>query len=195
MTRARIATLALAATLSLGLSLGAAGCSASAPAESTASSPAAPSATPAAGTVITGTGYRFSVPEGWGDPGPIEGFDPDSLAVDGSDADGFSDNVNVILSPAGKITPDQVESQGVTELKGSGATDVTVQPRVTVAGSESSHLTAALESGGASYVIDQFYVSDASQTYIVTFSFSPTVTDVERAAVTGPVLASWVFTS
>lgn len=180
----KLAALALAAAVALG----AAGCAAGGSA-----SPAGPQADPATGEVISGTGYHFSVPEDWGDPGPVEGFDPDSIAADLDDADGFSDNVNVILSPAGKVTPEQVETAGVKELEDAGATDVTVQPRVAVGGSESAHLSAALASSGAEYVVEQYYVSDSDQTYVVTFSFSPTVSEADRAAVTDPILASWEF--
>lgn len=203
--RARFAPLAVtAAALATALTL--AGCSATTGTTTPVdpSGGAAPSAAPTAaqsgapepagGSTITGTGYEYSVPEGWGDPGEVSGFSPDSIAADLTDDDGFADNVNVILSPAGLVTPEQVESAGVGELQSAGATDVTVDPRVEVGGSESAHLSATFSSGGASYLIEQYYVSDAAQTYVVTFSFSPTVSTADRAAVTDPVLASWTFT-
>lgn len=185
MARTRILPLILA--VSVGFA--AVGCSAS-----TATDPAPTlEVAPATGEVITGTGYTFAVPEGWGDPGPVEGFDPDSLAADLTDADGFTDNVNVILSPAGRITPDQVETDGLKELEGAGATDLTVEPRVTVAGSESAHLSGSLAAGATEYAVEQFYVSDADQTYVVTFSFSSDVSKDARDALSGAVLASWKF--
>jgi len=184
-----VAALALAAVLLL------AGCSSpTGQGADPAPSSSAPAAEPAAGDTISGTGYTYAVPEDWGDPGPVEGFDPDSFAADLDDADGFADNVNVILSPAGKVELEQVESAGPGELEGGGATDVTVQPRVTVAGAEASHISAALASEGTEYLIEQFYVNSDDQTYIVTFSFSPDVAAGDRQAVTDAVLASWTWT-
>lgn len=150
---------------------------------------------PATGAEISGTGYTYNVPEGWAKPSqPTPGFDPDSLASDTTDDDGFMDNVNVILSPAGEITPEQVETAGVAELEQAGATDVSAEDRTTIAGNESAHLKAGMSVGTNAYTIDQFYVSDDDQTFIITFSFSPDVSDEDRAAVTGPTLASWTWT-
>ncbi|MBN9224515.1 MAG: hypothetical protein ABS63_11055 [Microbacterium sp. SCN 70-27] len=181
---ARALLTAVAAATLLGLTA----CAAGAPATDTAG------VAPATGELISGTGYTYSVPEGWADPGEVPGFSPDSIAADLTDDDGFADNVNVILSPAGKVTPEQVESAGVKELEGAGATDVTVQPRVKIAGQESAHLSAALASGGTTYAAEQYYVSNGDQTYVVTFSFSPTVGAKERVALAESVLASWKFT-
>ncbi|WEK13539.1 MAG: hypothetical protein P0Y48_13940 [Candidatus Microbacterium phytovorans] len=192
----RLSPLALPfAAVTIAASLALAGCTSpgtNGPAEPTPIS-SAPAVEPADGDTISGTGYSFAVPEGWGDPGPIEGFDADSLAADLDDADGFADNVNVILSPAGKVELDQVESAGPGELEGGGATDVSVEPRVTVAGEEAAHISANLASGDTSYLIEQFYVNSDDQTFIVTFSFSPDVADVDRQAVTDAVLASWAW--
>ena len=189
------------AALTLIAVLGLAGCSSGDPSSEPSSAseapatdaPATPAAEAAAGDTITGTGYSFAVPEDWGDPGAIEGFDPDSLAADLDDADGFADNVNVILSPAGVVTADQVETAGVTELEDAGAADVTVEPRLTVAGSEAAHLSAMFSSGDVSYAVEQYYLNSDDQTYIVTFSFSPEVADADRAAVSDAVLASWAW--
>lgn len=168
-----------------------AGCSSS---PTAGADPTEPGVAPATGETITGTGYTFQVPEGWGEPEQeIEGFDPDAFAADLDDADGFSDNVNVILSPAGEVTPEQVETLGVEELEGVGATDVEIGDRITVGGSESAHLSAALASEGTEYVVDQFYVTADGQTYVVTFSFSPTVSVADRDEVASSVLASWAW--
>ena len=158
-------------------------------------SPENSSAAAATGDEIKGTGYTYNVPEGWATPAQKPpGFDPDSLAADQDDDDDFTDNVNVILSPAGEITPEQVETAGVQELESVKATDVTVEDRVTVAGSESAHLSAGMSLNSQNYTIDQFYVVGDGETFIVTFSFSPDVSAEDRAAVTGPTLASWTWT-
>lgn len=117
----------------------------------------------------------------------------DTLAADLTDADGFADNVNVLLSPAGEITPDQVESQGVDELEAGGASAITVKDRITVAGSESAHLSAGLTSSGVDYQIEQFYLTHDGSTYVVTFSFSPSVADTDRDLLAESVLAGWTW--
>ena len=64
-------------------------------------------------------------------------------------------------------------------------------PRVTVAGSESAHLTAKVTSQGVTYLTDQYMISTDAQTYVLTFSFHATASAADRSAVTQPVLASW----
>lgn len=151
-------------------------------------------AAPAAGVEITGDGYTYAVPDGWDipdtDPSSIGA---DTLAADLTDTDGFSDNVNVVLSPAGAVTAEQIESTGVDELTGAGATDVEVEDRVQVAGTESAHLSGALTAQGASYSIEQYYLTQDDQNYVVTFSFSPTVDDDARQDLAESVLASWTW--
>lgn len=151
-----------------------------------------PGAAPASGDKITGSGYSIVVPEGWTKPDQ----DPaqqglDVVVVNRNDTDGFADNVNVLLSPAGKVTPEQVESQGVKEIKDAGATDVVIRPRTTVAGSESAHLSAMFSHSGAKYQIEQFYQTHGEQTFITTFSFSTTVSQADRDALCDSVLKTW----
>jgi hypothetical protein len=148
---------------------------------------------PATGDLITGDGYSYHVPDGWGLPPQDLANGSDTLALDLTDDDGFSDNVNVLLSPAGEITPDQVEAAGPPELENSGATDVEVRPRVAIAGEESAHLAAIFTQGTATYQIDQYYPTHDGQTYVVTFSFSQTVSQADREALAESVLASWVW--
>ncbi|MFS0731953.1 hypothetical protein ABC304_08095 [Microbacterium sp. 1P10UB] len=167
-----------------------------APQESASQESAAPEteAPDASGTTITGDGYSYTAPEGWEDAKDQAGTTgADSLAADLTDTDGFSDNVNVIKSPAGEISADDVETLGVQELEGAGATDVQVLDRENVAGSESAHLTALFSSEGAEYRIDQYYLTNSGQTYVVTFSFSTTVEEPERTEVADSVLSTWTW--
>lgn len=149
---------------------------------------------PAAGETITGSGYSYVVPEGWGVPAQsVPGFTPDTLAANLQDTDGFADNVNTLKSPAGVVAPEVVESAGVEELKSVGATDVIVGERVLVAGAESAHLSTELTNSGTTYGVEQYYVSNAEQTYVVTFSFSQTVPAEERVRIAESVLVTWVW--
>lgn len=190
---ARLAPLTLLAATALAVTLS--GCSTIAP-------PALPGGTTdseapdfsvdaADGELITGDGYSYRVPEGWATPEePTPGFSPDTFAADLTDDDGFADNVNVLLS-GGVATPDQVEQFGTTELENAGAVEVAVQPRVTIAGAESAHLTASLTSDGVAYWIEQYYPTNDGETYVVTFSFSDALGDTDRVAIAESVLASW----
>jgi len=188
-----LAALALAAALVL------TGCSSSAPTTDTNSGTDSgtvqePTVAGATGDTVTGDGYSYRVPEGWAVPDEdIPGFTPDSVAADMTDTDGFADNVNVVLSPAGEVSNDLIESAGVDELEGAGATEVAVQPRVQVAGAESAHISARLSQGGTDYLIEQYYASHDGQTYVVTFSFSDTVSTGDRTAVAESVLATWAW--
>ena len=191
---------AVSLLLVAGLTLGApalAGCTADSapPAESDSAAPAETGAaefSPATGQTVAAEQYTFTLPEGWGFPdGAPEGFDEATFASDLQDDDEYQDSLNILTSPAGEVTPDQVEDVGVTELENAGATEVRVLPRITAAGSESSHLTAGFAQDGVDYLIDQYYLTDAGQTYIVTFSFSPDTPQADRDALAQSVLSTW----
>lgn len=158
------------------------------------SSAATLDAEPATGDLITGDGYSYTVPEGWAVPEQeVSGFAPDTYVVDLQDADGFADNVNVIASPAGLLSADRVEEAGVSELEAAGATAIEVKDRVLVAESEAVHVTASIETAGTAYALEQYYVSDDDQTYIVTFSFSESLAAADRDAIAGSVLVTWAW--
>ena len=180
-------------TLVLATALVLAGCSVLPPAPDTDTEAPTSDAAPATGELISGDGYTYNVPEGWGPPPQDVSSGADTLALDLTDDDGFSDNVNVLLSPAGSITADQVEQAGPPELEDSGATDVEVRPRLAIAGEESAHLSALFTQGGATYQIDQYYPTHDGQTYVVTFSFSQTVSQGDREDLAESVLASWAW--
>ena len=87
----------------------------------------------ATGDTITGDGYSYSVPEGWGTPdADPASMGADTLAADLTDTDGFADNVNVVLSPAGEVSAEQVEGAGVTELENAGAMTMVRAPRARI---------------------------------------------------------------
>ena len=148
---------------------------------------------PATGIEIAGTGYTFRVPLGWQIPDAPEGYDPDALAGDPNDTDGFADNVNVVVSPAGLLTPDQIEQGSEEEMNAVGADSVETNERVRVAGSETTHLSTQITEQGLTYLLEQYGVSSDEQTYVVTFSFSDTVSDADRQALAESVLATWTW--
>lgn len=179
--RVRTAATLLAASLFL------VGCAGTPPDTETA----APKVEPAAGETITGESYSFVAPEGWAVPEDVPEVGADTLVADLTDTDGFADNLNVVPTPGGEVTPEQVETEGVKELEGAGATDVSFGDRLTVAGSEAANLSALFSSGGTEYRIQQYYLTRDGQTYVVTFSFSPTVSEADRNDLAQSVLATW----
>lgn len=161
------------------------------PTESTSSAPE-PTAAPADGPRISGSGYSYAVPKGWDMPKQdIPGFDFDSFAAALRDGDGFSDNMNVVVSPAGAMDPSQAEQAAEAELTTAGAKEVTVLDRVSIAGVESPHVTALMSLNDTRYQIEQFYPAQGDKGYVVTFSFSTSVDEGARAEVIDAVLASW----
>ncbi|QIX25515.1 hypothetical protein ncot_02105 [Nocardioides sp. JQ2195] len=161
----------------------------SAPAET--SSPSGSDGVPESfGSTVNGTGYTFDVPEGWGQPSRTPPGEFDAFAVDLHDADGFSDNVNVLLSPAPSVTRQQIRAEFA-------AADVKVSfgDNVRISGMDSLHVMGSMSNRGVDYYIEQFYpTAGDGQVYVVTFSFSPSVTPSERTAVIDETLATWVWT-
>jgi hypothetical protein len=202
---------ALALTLALGL----AGC-ASSPAESdpadeqsssaepsdaasTSSEPTAPSQpadssdAAATGATVVGDGYSYTLPEGWAEQDAAVAPGTDTVATDLGATGNFATNINVVLSAAGAFTPEEVETAAANELESSGASGVTVLDRLTVADGEAAHITAEMTSAGLTYQIHQYYVTNADQTYIFTFSFTDAVADAEAADIAESVLATWTW--
>lgn len=154
-----------------------------------------PSETPdSPGSTITGTGYTFDMPEGWGEqeyPEGVAAQKPDVYAVNGSDSDGFADNVNVLLSPASSVTKEQIEQEFAAQKA-----KVAFKDSVTVAGSDSLRATTTMTTGGVTYDIEQIYPTDAEgQVYVVTFSFSPELPQEDRDQVVDQVVGSWTWTN
>ena len=149
----------------------------------------------ATGPTLNGSGYSVNVPMGWGPSKQrIAGFEADAIAFNLRDKDSFADNLNVVLHPGGAATPQEAEESAERDLASDAIAYITVNDRVRVAEGESAHVTAAATLIGNDYMIEQFYPTDDDQTYIVTFSFSTTLTAEERARVTDATLVSWDWT-
>ncbi|MFG6501899.1 hypothetical protein [Microbacterium sp. P05] len=178
------------ATVALALVL--AGCSSPAQTESTTDDGSSSSVPAATGDRLDGDGYSYNVPEGWGIPEGTEiPTGVDTAAADVNDTDGFADNINVVINPEGDISPEDIETAAAQQLEGSGATEVEVGERTEIAGAETAQITALLESGGATYRIDQYYPNHDGQTYVVTLSFNETVSEADRDEIAQSVFATW----
>lgn len=185
---------ALTATAVLASVFSVAGCS-SLPAslDVPATVPTEIAAVPATGQTISGTGYSFAVPEGWSSPPGITVPEADLAIGNPTDTDGFTDNIVVVLAPAEELTPDWIESRGVEALEDGAATKVEVRNRVMIGGSESPHLAAIFSNDDTEYQVEQFYVRNDVQLYVVTFSFSLAVPEADRDSLAESVLASWAW--
>jgi len=194
---------AVALTLALGL----AGCAtepansdstlseSSAPSDSSSASsqPADAGVAPATGSVVSGDGYSYTIPVGWAQQDAALAPGTDTVAADSAPTGPFANNVNVVLSPAGAFTPDNVEAAAGNELETAGATEVQVLDRVTVAGEETAHVTAVMTVSDLTYRIHQYYVTSDDQTYVVTFSAAVDVPDEEMISTAESVLATWTW--
>lgn len=167
--------------------------------DATASQPASPSASasaPAAEessstTTITGTGYTFSVPEGWAEPAQdMTGGQADVLVMQNG-GDGAS-NVTVVLSPM-MLTPADVEAQGPAGLESLGASSVETKDRVQIGGSESAHLSATLSQSGIEATVDQYYATQGDQTYVITVTTTSETPEADRQALSDTVLSTWAW--
>lgn len=147
-------------------------------------------AAPAAGTEISRPDYTFNLPADWDETPDQAPEGVDVMAGNLSAGGGFTDNLNVLPAPAGAIGLDVIETDGVAELEGAGATDVQVNERVLVGGQETSHMSATVSSP-VEYVIEQYYIAADDATRIVTFSFNADTAEAERVEIAESVLASW----
>jgi len=150
-------------------------------------------AAPATGAVVMGSGYSYALPAPWTEKEDALPPNIDSVAVNLTDADGFTDSVNVSFSPLKWATPKIFEFLVVDELEHAGATDVRTRTRLTIGGAASAHFSAVMTVQGLEYLVEQYYVCTAGQTYIVTFSFSPTVPEPDRDALAEAIFATWLW--
>lgn len=196
----RVAALAIVSTLTLA-GCGGSGSDDESPSDSKTSASAdatettdAPDAEAADGDSITGTGYSYTVPEGWAVPDQeIAGTEQtDSFAADLKDTDGFADNVNVIrLDPAPVDDLDQLEDGLKAELENAGSQDVTVGDRTEIDGDETVTITSVQTQNDKKYLTDQYNAIHDGVSYVITFSFSDTVSEADRQDLAASVLASW----
>lgn len=158
------------------------------PSESTSEEPTS------SGSTVTGTGYTFDVPEGWSEQAYPEGAaaqTPDAFAANGADNDGFTDNVNVLLSPVKDVTEEMIEQEFAAQNA-----KVNFEENVTISGSDSLHATTTMTVSGVDYDIEQFYPADSEgQVYVVTFSFSPELPQEDRDQVIDQTLGTWTWTN
>jgi hypothetical protein len=151
-------------------------------------------ASPATGDVITADSFSFNAPAGWTDAKELFPAAA-AVAADRQDTDGFSDNINVISDPTVVGADlDALESSAEKVLTGANAKDVEVEDPYTIDGEEAARISAVLEQNGVSYHTEQFAVDHDGKGYVVTFSFSDSVSDDDRDKLAESVIATWKWT-
>lgn len=149
----------------------------------------------ATGDVITAAGFSFNAPEGWTDAKDVN---PAALALAANrqDTDGFADNVNVIEDPTVVDADiDELESSVERVLKSADSQDVEVEDPIDIDGEKAARISALLTLNGNKYRTEQFAVDHDGKGYIVTFSFSDTVSDDDRDALADSVVKTWKWSS
>jgi hypothetical protein len=148
----------------------------------------------AADSSFVGDGYGFDTLDGWTDATDrLRALQPtiDLAAVEPDAADGFADNVNVIVSPwSGSLGA--LEKQAVTELD-AVATDIRVQSRVTIGGTAAGHLTSRITFGKQSVGSDQYLALRDGRAFLITFAVEASKSAQERQRIISAVLDSWVW--
>lgn len=164
------------------------------PSKDSKTSAAAPSADAATGATITGKGYTYNAPEGWEKPKQdIPGTEAaDTFAADLGDDDGFADNVNVLIQdPTPGKLDDGIEKTLVSQLEQApNVKDVEARERTTVAGDTSVHI-ASTQDNAVKNLSEQYYVVHDGVLYVITTSFSTTVSQADRDEISESIIASW----
>lgn len=155
--------------------------------------------TPATATTIKGTGYTYQVPAGWRDTKQMlksQGVNADTGAANGKDTDGFADNINVLSTGVGNLVGKPgAQEQVMAQLKEQGATKLKALPATTLDGKKVIRYSATMPVDKRTNDVEQWLVSTAGDTFVITFSGGQGVTEAQRAKVFGPIVSSWKWTA
>jgi hypothetical protein len=151
---------------------------------------------PATGPVISGDGYTYRAPQGWGDvtkgARSVQSM-VDSAASEKAATGGFAENVTVGFQSSG-ASLDQLE-EAVPARLGSMVKDLETLPRVTIDGVESLHFRGPAVSAGTKYFLEQLDVVEDDRIAIIIFSFSRDLPARKRDVIVSTVMASWKWTA
>lgn len=185
----------------------------SAPASETAPSEAAASESPAtdasgqassgtsesasAAAVITGEGYTYDIPAGWEDASAkVKSSGLDSAILNGTDTDGFADNMNVqVLPVTGKLTTQQLEVEVKRLLAEQKITDIKTQTGGSVDGEEAVAGSGVLSSNGNKNKVLAILTVHGGKAYAITCSYDTKTSGDKAEAEFTPIIDSWKWTS
>jgi hypothetical protein len=177
--------------------------SSSASASDTASSP---TAAPAGGTKMTGTGYTYSLPDGWTDistdlKASQPGIDTGGRAAPATPP--FTANLNTLTTPSDfKGVPTSSDLDALAkQIKAEVATlspDAKTLPHIKIDGSPAVHQEGDATSKDAQgkavkFFLVQYFVVHSGKNYGLTFAFPTDSTAGARDKIVQPVLASFKF--
>lgn len=161
-------------------------------ASASASGSAGPSASPTPGTLVGRDAFAVTVPDGW-----VE--QPDAggallLAVSDEAVDGYPTNVNVVEDPTlAQVAPEQLEEVRQAPLTASGATQIKAVGDYEVDGDQGVQITYEQNVRAIAVRSDEVTVTHGDTGYIVSFSFSPSVSRDDRDAVIASVMDTWTW--
>lgn len=95
------------------------------------------------------------------------------------------------IDPAPVDDLDQLEDALKAELEGAGAKDVTVRDRIEVDGEEAVRVASSQDQQGATYLTEQVNAIHDGVSYVITFSFSDSVSEGDRDDVAESILDTW----
>ncbi|AXT86657.1 hypothetical protein C6I20_16785 [Aeromicrobium sp. A1-2] len=155
------------------------------------------SADVAGGEKFSTDDFTYTAPQGWKDSSANVNDSVLSLAVDSTDTDGFSDNVNVVgeNSIVDIADIDDVAEAAQQSLTLANTTDVQVHDPIEIDGEQAAHVGAIFDQNGTEYRTEQYFVRHGDAGFVITFSFSKDVPDAKRDKLSESVLATWVWTN
>jgi hypothetical protein len=174
----------------------------SSPSSSTSESASAgPSSTaqPATGKAMTGTGYGYSLPDGWEDittqlKQNQPGIDTGGRAKPATPP--FTANMNTLTTPS-KVSGDPSKADLdalAAQIKGevaSLAPTIETKPHFSIGGAPAVHQEGNANSSGTKFYLVQYFAIYKGNNYGITFAFPKSTTAGEREKIVQPVLASW----
>ena len=146
----------------------------------------------AAGQLVKGTGYSVDAPQGWSAPAAPAPKADIFIAGKKSDSHGYVDTLNVLLSrPSGKTLATIEYSEETRLVQDFDATDVQLESDVSIAGTDSGHVSGQVHKDGLNGWVDQYLLLHHGTLYTISFTWRQSVAPQDRDAIADPVLAAW----
>ncbi|MGJ9422519.1 hypothetical protein [Aeromicrobium sp. CF3.5] len=162
-----------------------------------ADNPSNAAASPDVGTLVGSDIFAVTLPIGWTQTG---GVGEDTLfAVSNQAPDDIPTSVNVVEDlTLVQMAPDQLSAERIESLSTGGRgtpppTDVTEVGEYEVDGEQGLRVSYLQDVTDVSMRSEEISVSHDETAYVITFSFSPTVTEGDRNKTIASVMDSWTW--
>ncbi|WP_154402925.1 hypothetical protein [Nocardioides speluncae] len=148
------------------------------------------------GSTITGKGYSFTAPGGWSDQtAHFKRVQPavDKAAAEPRPKEGFANNVNVLVVPAGPDAGKSLDELAPALRSGLSqfANDVKVLPRTELDGIEAHRQAGRATLFKNEVAVEQIAVIVGDELYNITVTMRMSTPAAERKAAADAVIASW----